>query len=140
MIFLYPKALKKLKKVSILENNRRGFVALSDHCALVDENLTWGKNFQLEEIFFISRPPLFQRRSLRRAFRKTEVEPWKKPVLLRIFSKVCCATNKVLFPLFNIETLTNKIHHCAFWIKEPFCNVMLKTSFFLALSALHLFE
>ena len=34
MIFLYPKAIKKSKKVSILENDRRGFVTLSDHCAV----------------------------------------------------------------------------------------------------------
>ena len=35
MTFLYPKAFKKCKKVSILENGRRGFVTLSDHCAVV---------------------------------------------------------------------------------------------------------
>ena len=35
MIFLHPKAIKKSKKVSILENDRRDFVTLSDHCALL---------------------------------------------------------------------------------------------------------
>ena len=34
MTFLYPKAFKKSKKVSILEKVRRGFVTLSDHCAV----------------------------------------------------------------------------------------------------------
>ena len=35
MIILYPKAIKKSKKVSILENDRRGFVTLSDHCTVL---------------------------------------------------------------------------------------------------------
>ena len=40
MIFLHPKAFKKSNKVSKLENDRRGFVTLSDHCALYRHHFT----------------------------------------------------------------------------------------------------
>ena len=50
MIFLHPKALKKSKKVSILENDRRGFVTLSDHCAGIF--LTLMLSYGLVQFFF----------------------------------------------------------------------------------------
>ena len=37
MVLLYPKAFKKSQKDSILEDDRRGFVTLSDHCALTSK-------------------------------------------------------------------------------------------------------
>ena len=38
MVILYPKGLKNSKKDSILENDQKGFVNLSDHCALLTNN------------------------------------------------------------------------------------------------------
>ena len=49
MIFLYPKVFKKSKKVSILENGRKGFVTLSDHCVV--EGL-FNKQSRIYKVFF----------------------------------------------------------------------------------------
>ena len=92
MIFLYPKAFKKSKTVSILENDRKGFVTLSDHCAMVHYSFVFYIFYKIKFLFaqvydlkYLSKSCFLYFSPLRGTVNRSCLKIWQEHFFWKIF-------------------------------------------------------